>query len=187
MPLKKFCCKCGKEKSSEQFYANKRMKDGLNTFCIECHRADNVARKKVQRADPIFRAIEQQKKKIQREKTFEARSKYMAQWRESNKQKTKEYSKQYREENKHKYNFLCQKRKIDLLKRTPKWLTDEDFWIIEQAYEIASLRTKMLGVSFHVDHVIPLRGKFVSGLHVPENLRVVTWLENQKKTNSYEV
>ena len=187
MPLQKICCRCKQEKSADQFYANKRMKDGLNTFCISCHKADNVARKAKNRANADFRDAELAYKKEYRDRTVVQRSLYMAAWRQKNRQHQLAYSKAYRETNKTRCNFLCQKRKIDQLKRTPSWLTDDDLWVIEQAYELAALRTKMLGVEFHVDHIIPLRGKKVSGLHVPQNLRVVTWLENQRKTNFYEV
>lgn len=71
--------------------------------------------------------------------------------------------------------------------RYPKWLTAEDKWMIGQAYELAALRTKMFGFSWHVDHVIPLHGKLVSGLHTPHNLRVVPWVENVRKANKFKV
>ena len=105
----------------------------------------------------------------------------------ANKEHVAQYGKKYRAKNKELCNYLCQRRKIDKMHRTPAWLTEDDKWMMEQAYEIAALRTEMLGVEFHVDHVIPLRGRSVSGLHVPTNLRVVTWLENQRKTNKFEV
>jgi len=60
-------------------------------------------------------------------------------------------------------------------------------WMIEEAYELAKLRTKLFGVRWEVDHIVPLRGNKVSGLHVPWNLRVVTYKENRVKSNSYEV
>ena len=68
-----------------------------------------------------------------------------------------------------------------------KWLTGDDYWIIEQAYELASLRTKMFGFSWEVDHVLPMQGKIVSGLHVPTNLQVIPARLNRQKTNQYEV
>jgi hypothetical protein len=184
--LKK-CSKCKQEKDTSLFYANKRVKDGVNTFCISCHKADNVARKAKNRADPVFRAAELLYKKEYRERTVVQRAKYMDYWREKNKQRAAEYGKKYRAENKALCNFLCQRRKIDLLNRTPKWLSKDDLWFIKEAYELAILRSKLTKVQWHVDHIIPLRGKYVSGLHVPQNLRVVTWKENQSKTNKFEV
>lgn len=77
------------------------------------------------------------------------------------------------------------RRRASKMKRTPAWLTDEDFWMIEQAYEIAKIRTKVFGFAWHVDHVIPLQGKTVSGLHVPNNLQVIPWLDNVVKANKY--
>ena len=76
-----------------------------------------------------------------------------------------------------------QKRK----QRIPLWLTEDDKWMIEQAYELAAIRTKMFKFMWHVDHILPLNGKKVSGLHVPTNLQVVPWIDNLKKHNKFEV
>lgn len=186
MPLKT-CNKCGLEKDAGLFYANKRMKDGLNTFCIACHKADNNARKAKNRANPEFKASELAYKKQYRERTVAERAVYMTAWREINREWVLKYSKEYRDANRARYNFLCQKRKIDLMDRTPKWLTEDDCWIISEAYALAALRTAATGVKHHVDHIVPLRGKTVSGLHVPQNLQVIPWLDNQRKTNKFEV
>ena len=52
-----------------------------------------------------------------------------------------------------------------------------------QFYDIAKLRTKCTGKTWEVDHVLPLRGKSVSGLHVPANLQVILKSENRAKRN----
>jgi hypothetical protein len=183
----KICNKCQTEKPVADFYANKRMKDGLNTFCIACHKADNVARKAKNRADTAFCKAEMEYKKAYRSGTVERRAMYMTAWRQQNQDSVAIYAKTYRAANKEKYNFLCQKRKIDIINRTPAWLTDDDLWMIEQAYALAGLRTAMTGIKWHVDHQIPLRGKTVSGFHTPLNLQVIPAAHNQRKSNKFEV
>ena len=66
---------------------------------------------------------------------------------------------------------------------TPKWLTQEHKTQIKQFYLDAMLVSKVTGIPYAVDHIIPLRGKLVSGLHVPWNLAVITREENSKKSN----
>lgn len=77
------------------------------------------------------------------------------------------------------------KRRAAQLQRTPKWLTEIDLWMIEEAYHIAQVRTEHFNLPWHVDHVIPLQGRKVSGLHVPSNIQVILAKENVKKSNKY--
>ena len=50
-------------------------------------------------------------------------------------------------------------------------------------YVQARRLTKITGERYVVDHIVPLRGDEVCGLHVPWNLRVITQEENLKKSN----
>ena len=70
-------------------------------------------------------------------------------------------------------------------KRVPQWLTSEDRWLMREAYNLAKLRTRMFGFTWEVDHIIPLRAKLASGLHVPTNLQVIPKIENRNKRNDY--
>ena len=79
------------------------------------------------------------------------------------------------------------KRKAYIKLRTPNWLTQNEFWMMEQAYDLALLRTKLFGFKWVVDHIIPLNGKNVSGLHTPYNLQVIPEKENLTKSNRFEV
>jgi hypothetical protein len=79
------------------------------------------------------------------------------------------------------------KRRAAKIHRTPKWLTDFDFIKIKYLYQLAAMRTKVQKQQWHVDHIIPLQGAFVSGLHVSSNLRVIPAIENMQKSNHYEV
>lgn len=104
-------------------------------------------------------------------------------WEKINPEKKKQINKNWYVANKPKALAGMRKRQLAQKNRTPSWLTKDDFWLMEQAYELAALRTKMLGFLWTVDHIIPLQGKSVSGLHVPFNLQVITAHENYSKGN----
>ena len=57
--------------------------------------------------------------------------------------------------------------------------------LIEEFYHRAQLLTKETGIKHEVDHVIPLKGKTVCGLHVHDNLQVITKTENIQKLASF--
>jgi hypothetical protein len=97
------------------------------------------------------------------------------------------YSKLHKEKYPEKYTAYHAKERAAKLNRTPKWLTDEDLRLMEEVYFLARLRAEKTDMSWHVDHIIPLRGKLVSGLHVLSNLQVITATENLSKSNKYNV
>ena len=97
-----------------------------------------------------------------------------------------ETCKKYRLKNKGLYNALGAKRRAQRLQATPQWLTDFDHTYIKCLYQLASMRTRESGEAWHVDHIVPLRGKNVSGLHVPWNLQVIPATENLSKSNKFE-
>lgn len=67
---------------------------------------------------------------------------------------------------------------------TPPWLTTKQKAEIREIYRIAIHMTKITGEQYVVDHIFPLRSETSCGLHVPWNLRVITQVENLKKSNT---
>jgi hypothetical protein len=94
---------------------------------------------------------------------------------------------EYRQANKGKINFLCAMRKKVTKQRTPKWLSDFDRLKIKCYYSIAAMLTRNNEAPWHVDHVVPLQGELVSGLHVPNNLQLLRGVDNIRKKNKFEV
>lgn len=76
------------------------------------------------------------------------------------------------------------KRRAARKRRTASWANLEK---IKEIYAIAARLSKDTGVPHHVDHIIPMQGVFVSGLHVESNLQVITATENMSKHNRFEV
>jgi hypothetical protein len=107
-------------------------------------------------------------------------------YRARNAAKVKTAYKEYYTANYPKMLAKRNKQHADKLQRTPAWLDKDDLWMIEQAYELAATRTKLFGFVWHVDHVIPMRGKFASGFHTPSNLQVIPATENLRKGNRME-
>jgi len=106
-------------------------------------------------------------------------------WKKNNPERAAEVSRKTRLKNKGRILANKAKYRASKINRTPKWVDKDHLWLIKQAYELAVLRTKMLGFTWHVDHIIPLNGKTVSGLHVIENIQVIPGVENLLKNNKY--
>lgn len=141
--------------------------------CHELHRAKGFCKKHYLN---MWQKANVDKKKASnakyRSKNLEKHSAYNREWFSNNKSKACEYA---------------MRRYTSIKNRMPKWLTENDKWMIEQAYEVAVLRSNLTGIKWHVDHIVPLHGRNVSGLHVPSNLQVIPAVANCKKGNNFQV
>lgn len=99
------------------------------------------------------------------------------QWYNDNKEKSLEASKAWRDSNRHKSNAIGANYRAAKLQRTPRWA---DMGEIQKVYDNCP-------EGHHVDHIIPLQGEKVSGLHVESNLQYLLASENASKGNRYKV
>ena len=192
--MNKLCKKCDTVKPVEGFSKDSQAKDGLMAKCKTCDAARNKAyrganpEKVVARRKAYCEANlekEAARKKAYREANLEkARSSTKA-WAEANLEKARASSKAWREANPEKEVARTAKRRAAKLQRTPEWLTQEHHDKILAKYAERDRLNKDTGIQHHVDHIVPLQGENISGLHVPWNLQVITAAENQQKSNSY--
>jgi hypothetical protein len=117
--------------------------------------------------------------KAYRERNSDNIAKKVRQWRSENKDKVKNYI----DCNKDKFAAKYAKRRARKLAAVPKWTDELDELILLEASNLAMLRTKSTGISWHVDHMIPLAAKNACGLHVGINCQVIPAYLNIRKSN----
>ncbi len=203
----KTCNKCGEEKPFTEFSKRKDTRDGLNYKCKACDSAYQAQRylqnpdaikanaKKWAEANPErkrangaeWRVANADKLKADHAAWYAANAQYarqrMADWHKANVERRKQTSAQWREANPGRSLALSRKKKAAKIQRTPPWADNDKIAAIYE--EAAALR--QAGEDVHVDHIVPLQGALVSGLHVHNNLRIVPASENLKKRNKFDV
>jgi hypothetical protein len=162
----KYCWSCKETKDVSLFGLNKSKPDGLATECKECKRSKD-------------RKYVAANREILKQKASE--------WYYNNKEyankRNREYSKNWRKLNKDKNCSKSNKYRASKLNATPIWVCEEHKWLIDEVYHLAKIRSMSTGISWHVDHILPLKGKEVCGLHVIENLQVIPASINISKGN----
>lgn len=117
-------------------------------------------------------------------------------WRASDSQRAKDRAaaKVWRRNNKSKSNWSSQRwQKANPYKRHAKAKVArclytkgaDEMFVFDEAYKLAALRTRLTGIRWVVDHIVPLNGKLVSGLHTINNVQVITELANSIKGNKW--
>jgi len=105
------------------------------------------------------------------------------QWVKNNPDKNREIKARWQKDNPENTNSKASRYRARKLKATPSWATQQE---IQDAYMVAQIYTEISGIPHHVDHIVPLQGKNVCGLHWHENLQVIPGKENQMKSNKLE-
>ena len=116
---------------------------------------------------------------------YEANKEKKKAYYEANKEKRKVYDKAYYEANRAKYIERARFRANLLNKlQRPSWY---NFKLVNKIYNKCRKLNKIAGfIKYHVDHIVPLQGENVSGLHVQDNLQIILAGVNLSKGNKFE-
>ena len=194
----KLCKLCNTYLPFDEFHRHHATKDGHNSYCKLCmkeykaqydkknydrnsnYRKDYNKRNaekhkqdwKIRYSNPKYKEYHLNKNKKWREEHSNRYKEGQLNWREANPEKLAEYS-----------SFHRSRRK----NAVPIWFSDFDKFVIQEAHNLRGLRLISTGIEWEVDHIIPISGKKVCGLHVAINLQVIPKIENKRKLNKYEV
>jgi len=176
----KVCSKCEEQKSLSLYPKKTGTADGLAGHCKKC----NAEASKAWRTNNQNNYVEGYKKYTAKNKNNINNSAVI--WRASNKEKVSANNKKWNAMNKSARCKHSTEFKHKKTNRVPPWAGDElDVLVKEEAYKKARSMTNSTGVQHEVDHIVPLRGDTVSGLHVWNNLQVITKSENAMKKNHF--
>ena len=175
--MSKTCTKCFVEKPLTEFYKAKGYKGGHQTSCKSCNKEYNrlkYLKNKPQISERNKAWVENNR---DRKREINLRS--------SRKNSAERYArlKSWREINQDKVRCHNAKYRSSKQSATPMWLTEEQLQQISDVYLLARECEILTGDKYHVDHVVPLNGESVCGLHVPWNLQVLPSDVNIRKSN----
>lgn len=169
--MTKFCRKCQTEKSidSFRFKREKRRPEGYHvSSCIACEKQS-------------FKEYQQKNREYFRTANRDAYLKKVgALMRRSPLEMTEELRKEWRRAKALKRATRAKQARVSW----DKELTD---FIYMEAHDLRKYRNQITGFEWHVDHVIPLKGELVCGLHVWNNFAVIPKVDNLRKGNYHSV
>jgi hypothetical protein len=188
----KLCASCKAKKSLSEFYKRKDSPDGYRNDCKDCRKASSLKNHYENQEQRKARFKADHAKRVLENPNFYAET--YARYRESSLATAKQYYQDHIEERKAKQrlwsktnrgtaNALSKRYKLKKVNATPKWLTPEQIYNMQCTYKVAAQLSETSSQKWHVDHIVPIRGKDVCGLHVPWNLQVLPAKMNMQKGN----
>ncbi len=209
----KTCNKCGQDKPLTEYNRNKPSKDGYLNRCKLCNKkilqglkntSPEIYERQLERGRK-YKSLNKESIKLSKLAWDEANREHIKtynksqydsdiehhlarakSYRKANPEKVKEASRRWELNNPEKHRTT--KRRLHAKRRAikkhalPAWANQTK---IAEFYKEAVRLTGVTGIKYHVDHIVPLLGKNVCGLHVEGNLQVITAEENIRKNNRF--
>jgi hypothetical protein len=184
----KLCHRCEETKTVAEFHRDRSKADGFHTLCKSCK---EVAQKKWRLANDRS-TYQKQYRADNREVLLEGKKQWyndnkerqlanMSAWVKNNRAAFRVIQSRYRRNNLGKFANRENKRRAGKLSAMPKWLNQAELVEIEYLY----MYNQIMPGTWEVDHIVPLQGKTICGLHTPENLQVISAKENRMKSNKF--
>ncbi len=201
--IQKHCIRCLELLPVSEFSKNKTQKDGLNYYCKLCAKIKSSQHKMINRKNNLSDIFNDKKVSIGEKENIEKlrvlknslkyelkqENKYVEELKrlvsEVEFKRERLYNKNYYGDHISYFREKSYKRSLREKRAVPKWLTSLHREEIKSIYQESFDKTNDPSDPevYNVDHIVPLKGENVSGLHVPWNLRVITRTENIKKRN----
>lgn len=167
-----WCGACKQLLPKENFYVCSGRSTGFSSQCKPCSSASALAWRR--------RNPERSAKSLAAHAATEKHKKTASEWRKNNLEKMSLYMKEWRKNN--SYSAFT-RGKLRANRAIPPWA---DMQKISAIYETARQKKSATTEDWHVDHIVPLNGKNVCGLHVDYNMRVIPASDNRSKRNHFE-
>lgn len=170
----KVCLSCLLEKPVSEFYKSSLKKDAYGSRCKTCEKEryrSYYSRNKNTVAS---------KKSKYRQENKDKHNEYCKKHYSLNKEEIRQKQKTHYEQNKPMYRQKTMLRYARKTQQTPKWLNKGHLLEMEGFYLFCQIFK-----GYQVDHIVPIRGVQVSGMHVPWNLQVLTAEQNRAKSNFF--
>lgn len=106
-------------------------------------------------------------------------------WSKENPEQKKQQGLKDYAQNKQAYSYRARQREMSRRNAMPDWLTEDQIKEIENMYWLRNDLYAVTGEQYHVDHIVPLQGKNICGLHVPWNLQILPSDLNLLKGNKH--
>jgi len=154
----KTCCTCKVEKDISAFHVNK-------PSCKDCRKVERKASYANRKA-----------------KDYKGILEYNKQWASDNPEKSSAAKKRWNQANIEKCRITCNTRYSYAKRARLQW---SNKFFIEEAYILAQVRSSLFGTQWEVDHIVPIKGQDVCGLHVENNIQVIPRSLNASKQNRF--
>ena len=196
--MKQICILCKVEKDYEDFAKHKTSSSGKNSYCKECMREYSKKYRKDNK-DKIKKYLEETKEERQNKNkerftvlysSISYKEEHLAngaRWRKDRRAIYKKGQMAWRKANPIKMASYSAYHRARRKNAIPSWVSELDTFVFEEAYSLRKLRLDATGILWEVDHIIPITGRKVCGLHVWNNLQVIPAAANRSKHNKYEV
>ena len=189
------CCACGEVKAFSDFNCWARGPHGRSKVCRVC---DNERSRKRRLEKPKETKAGKQEAYAKRRDYYNAKNRAYAienpemrretcaRYYINNLEKVTAAVLKWKNQNPDRVRAISRKRQTVKSKASPNWLTETQWAEIDFFYAHAVDCQRVSGEKYDVDHIVPLQGETVCGLHVPWNLQVLPRDVNRRKHNRHE-